>query len=108
MSDGKFALTVASSSSVLNFSFIGYMTKEVPVGAQSTIDVVMSQAETKLDEIVVVGYSTQARKSLTGSVSQVGAASYQKVLQQTRLPVFRVKLPGLPSLISTPTVKDQQ
>ncbi len=73
--DGRYALPVASSSSVLNFSFIGYMTKEIPVGSQSTIDVVMTQAETKLDEIVVVGYSTQARKSLTGAVSQVNAAS---------------------------------
>ena len=87
--DGKYALTVASSSSALNFSFIGYMTKEVPVGSQTTIDVVMSQAETKLDEIVVVGYSTQARKSLTGAVSTVNAASLSEV--STAAPMERLQ-----------------
>ena len=73
--NGNYALTVSSPNSVLNFSFIGYMTKEVPVGAQNTIDVTMSEAVSALDEIVVVGYSTQARKSLTGSVSTVNAAA---------------------------------
>jgi TonB-linked SusC/RagA family outer membrane protein len=87
--DGKYALTVASSSALLNFSFIGYMTKEVPVGSQTTIDVVMSQAETKLDEIVVVGYSTQARKSLTGAVSTVNAASLSEV--STAAPMERLQ-----------------
>ena len=93
--DGKYALTVASSSSVLNFSFIGYMTKEVPVGAQSTIDVVMSQAETKLDEIVVVGYSTQARKSLTGSVSQVGAAELSESAATNPITRLQGKIAGV-------------
>jgi len=72
--DGRYALTVASPNSVLNFSFIGYNTREVTVGAQTTIDVVLTEAVSALDEIVVVGYSTQTRKSLTGSVAQVDAA----------------------------------
>ena len=87
--DGRYALTVASSNSILNFSFIGYMTKEVPVGAQTTIDVVMSQAETKLDEIIVVGYSTQARKSLTGAVSTVNSASLSEA--STAAPMQRLQ-----------------
>ncbi len=93
--DGRYALTVASSSSVLNFSFIGYMTREVPVGSQSTIDVVMAQAETKLDEIVVVGYSTMARKSLTGSVAQVGAAELSESAATNPITRLQGKVSGV-------------
>jgi TonB-linked SusC/RagA family outer membrane protein len=72
---GNFSLTVASPSSVLTCSFIGYMTREIPVGDQTTVNIVMDEAVTAMDEIVVVGYSTQARKSLTGAVSTVSAAA---------------------------------
>jgi hypothetical protein len=72
---GSFSLTVGSSNSVLTCSFIGYMTREIPVGNQTTITIVMDEAVTAMDEIVVVGYSTQARKSLTGAVSTVSAAA---------------------------------
>jgi TonB-linked SusC/RagA family outer membrane protein len=93
--DGRYALSVASSSSALNFSFIGYMTKEVTVGSQTTIDVVMSEAETKLDEIVVVGYSTQARKSLTGSVSQVNAATLSESAADNPISRLQGKISGV-------------
>ncbi len=90
--DGRYALSVAGPSPVLNFSFIGYITQEVAVGAQTTIDVVLAEAVSALDEIVVVGYSTQARKSLTGSVSQVGAAdTFRECCNKPDAPVFRVK-----------------
>lgn len=93
--DGKYALSVASSSSVLNFSFIGYMTKEVPVGNQTTIDVALSEAVSALDEIVVVGYSTQARKSLTGSVSQVGAAELSESAATNPITRLQGKIAGV-------------
>ncbi len=73
--NGRYTMTVSSASSVLTFSFIGYVTQEVTVGAQTAIDVTLAEAVSALDEIVVVGYSTQARKSLTGSVSTVDAAT---------------------------------
>ena len=72
--DGNFAVTLTSANPVLNFSFIGYIAQEVVVGSQTVINVTLAEALSALDEIVVVGYSTQARKSLTGSVAQVGAA----------------------------------
>lgn len=73
--NGSFSVSVASSSSILTFSFIGFYTQELPVGDQTAITVTLAQALSALDEIVVVGYSTQTRKSLTGAVSTVGAAS---------------------------------
>jgi len=71
--DGRFMLTVASSASVLTFSFVGYSTQEIVVGNQKTINVTLEEVISSLDEIVVVGYTTQARKSLSGSVSTVSS-----------------------------------
>ena len=51
------------------------MTREITVGDQTNIAIVLDQAVTAMDEIVVVGYSTQARKSLTGAVSTVSASA---------------------------------
>ena len=73
--DGNYTLTVASANSILSFSFIGYVTQESLVGTQSIVNVTLAEAVSALEEIVVVGYSTQARKSLTGAVSTVNAAT---------------------------------
>lgn len=70
---GNFSLSVASESSVLSFSFIGYSTKEVTVGTQSTIEVTLESDVTSLQEVVVVGYGTQRREELTGSISTVSS-----------------------------------
>jgi TonB-linked SusC/RagA family outer membrane protein len=73
--NGNFTLSVASPASIISISFIGYSTQEVVVGDRTTIDIVLKESVSALDEIVVVGYSTQTRKSLTGSVSTVNAAA---------------------------------
>ncbi len=73
--NGGFNISTSTANPVLSFSFIGYLTQEIVVGSQNSIDVTMAEAVSALDEIVVVGYSTQTRKSLTGSVAQVDAAS---------------------------------
>jgi len=73
--NGTFAISIASANSILSVSFIGYITQEATVGAQTNISIMLAQAVSALDEIVVVGYSTQQRKSLTGAVSTVNAAS---------------------------------
>jgi hypothetical protein len=81
---GNFTITVASPKSVLTFSFIGYVTQEITVGTQTAVNVTLAEAVSALDEIVVVGYSTQARKSLTGSVSTVDAATLAESAAVTR------------------------
>lgn len=69
--DGKYSIKVNSSSDVLVFSYIGYATQEVTVGNQSTINVTMKPDVAALDEIIVVGFGTQKKETLTGSVTQV-------------------------------------
>jgi TonB-linked SusC/RagA family outer membrane protein len=73
--NGKYSINVASANSVLSFSFIGFVVQDVTVGPQTLINVTLVESVSALEEIVVVGYSTQQRKSLTGAVSTVNAAS---------------------------------
>lgn len=69
--NGNFSLEVAGDASVLVFSFVGMETQEVTVGAQTNINVIMVSSVSRLDEVIVVGYGTQTRTSLTGSVTDV-------------------------------------
>ncbi|GAB3931258.1 TonB-dependent receptor [Larkinella terrae] len=73
-SDGKgqFRLAVPDNSAVLVFSFVGYQSQEIAVGAQSTLTVRLQADEKSLNEVVVVGYGTVKRSDLTGSVAKVG------------------------------------
>ncbi len=71
--DGVYSIMVASPNSILSFSFIGYETQEIAVGTQAVINPVLAESLSTLDEIVVVGYSTQVRRSLTGAISTVSS-----------------------------------
>jgi TonB-linked SusC/RagA family outer membrane protein len=68
---GKYSLTIPDGSAILVFSFIGYITEEVTVNNRTTIDVLMLPDIKTLSELVVVGYGTQKKADLTGSVSVV-------------------------------------
>lgn len=93
--NGTYSLTVTSAAPVLSFSFIGYVTQEVTVGTQTTVDVVLRELVSALDEIVVVGYSTQTRKSLTGAVSQVGAAALSESAATNPITRLQGKVAGV-------------
>ncbi|GAA4386013.1 TonB-dependent receptor [Hymenobacter koreensis] len=69
--EGRYSLSVPESSGVLVFSFVGYDTKEVAIGNQSSVNTTLGAKTTGLDEVVVVGYGTQTRRDLTGSVSSI-------------------------------------
>ncbi len=69
--DGKYSLAVPARDAVLNFSFIGYISQEIAVDSRTVIDVALVADAQQLDEIVVVGYGTQKRVTLTGSVANI-------------------------------------
>src|SRR4030042_3940572 len=69
--DGTYSLPVAGSNSKLYFSYIGYLSAEVVVGSQTTIDISLAEDILQLDEIVVIGYGTVKKRDLTGAVSSV-------------------------------------
>lgn len=76
--DGKFSITVPDGATLV-FSYIGYKTQSIAVGAQSTIDVQLLQDESSLSEVLVVGYGTQEKKDVTGAVSSVKGAAIQNL-----------------------------
>ena len=77
--DGTYSITVPdAASSVLVFSYTGFKTVEIPVDARTNIDVVM-ETGLFLDEVVVVGYGTQKKKVVTGSIAKVDAAELENM-----------------------------
>lgn len=77
-SEGKFSLDVAGDA-VLVFSFIGMTNLEMNVGGRSSLEVTMALDVTELQEVVVVGYGTQKKSDLTGSVASVSMADTKNV-----------------------------
>ena len=75
--DGNFTIQ-ADSQSILVFSYIGYAAKEVEVGNQTQINVIL-ELDNQLDEVVVIGYGTTTKSDLTGSVASVSAEEITQV-----------------------------
>lgn len=69
--DGNYQLAEVPSDAVLVFSFIGMRTAEVPVNGKTVVDLKMEQSTIGVDEVVVIGYGTQKKENLTGSVIAV-------------------------------------
>ncbi len=76
--DGEYEITVSGPDAVLVFSFVGYLTQEVRVGDQTTIDVTLEEDVAQLQELVVVGYGQQEERDLTGVVQKVNTAEFNK------------------------------
>ncbi len=76
--DGKFSI-VAAPNAVLVFSSIGYADAEININNRTAVSVQLESAAKQLDQVVVVGYGTQKRKDLSGSISSVSAATIAKV-----------------------------
>lgn len=68
---GAYRITLTTVDQVLVFSFVGYASQEVAVGSRTVVNVTMVLSETGLEEIVVVGYGTQRKESVTGSVASM-------------------------------------
>jgi TonB-linked SusC/RagA family outer membrane protein len=74
---GNFALTVPDNA-VLIFSSVGYESQEMPVGGRSSINIIMQSSTKTIDAVVVVGYGTQRKIDVTGSVSQIKGEEISK------------------------------
>lgn len=77
--DGVYTLNVSSAESILVFSFIGYLTEEIVVGNQATIDIQLKSDAKTLSEVVVVGYGTQDKKDVTGAISSVKGSDFENL-----------------------------
>ena len=76
--DGNYTLEKVAPDAILVFSMIGYLTKEIPVNGQSVINIQLSEDLQALDEVVLVGYSSRKKSTLTGAVSVVDMSDLEK------------------------------
>jgi TonB-linked SusC/RagA family outer membrane protein len=76
-SNGEYSISVLDDKAVLVFSFIGYESQEVLIGNKANINLTLKVDNKALEEVVVIGYGTQKRVNVIGSVSQVGAKSLE-------------------------------
>ena len=76
--DGRFKLSVPADSGILVFSFIGMKTQEINIGSKATINVVLEEETVGLDDVIVVGYGTQKKVTVTGAVTSVRGSELLK------------------------------
>jgi len=92
--DGKYSIKV-NQGSTLVFSFVGYANQEVSVGSSNTINVVMSEDASALEEVVVVAYGTQTKQSIVGSVGVISTEVIETQQVTSPLRALQGTTPGV-------------
>lgn len=92
--NGNYSIS-APSNSTLVFSFIGYASQEIAISGKTTINVTLLPSRNDLEQVVVVGYGTQKRKDLTGSIASVKGEEIEKYAVTNPMAALQGKAPGL-------------
>ena len=94
--DGNFSITIHSNKAVLEFTYIGFTTKEMPVTSTSgALKVVLSENAQQLNEVVVVGYGTMRKSDLTGAVVSMGASAIKQGVNTSIEQAMQGRLAGV-------------
>ncbi|ANW95391.1 hypothetical protein AXE80_03460 [Wenyingzhuangia fucanilytica] len=93
--DGNFSISVTDENAVLEFSYLGYATQQIPVMGKSTVNVTLKTDLTDLDEVVIVGYGTAKKETLTGSVEQVKGEVFEDLAVGSAELALQGRTPGL-------------
>lgn len=96
--DGNYSIPVSNEADILVFSFVGMTTQEVVVSNQSQINVSLSEDASDLDEVIVIGYGTQRKATLTGSVASVSTEEIRSSPAINLTNTLSGLLPGLTAL----------
>ncbi|MEZ4810663.1 MAG: TonB-dependent receptor [Allomuricauda sp.] len=103
--DGNYLLSNVPSNGTLVFSYIGFSPTEVPINGQTTIDVSLQEDTQALDEVVVIGYGTQKKADLTGSIVSVDAEQIEKTPTANVVQSLQGKVSGV-QIVTTGTPGD--
>lgn len=93
--EGRFELRVADPNAVLVFSFIGYLSQEIQPGSQTSLSITLKQDLKTLEEVVVVGYGTQKKSDLTGSVASISPKQFENQPVTTLAEMLQGRVPGV-------------
>lgn len=92
---GVFHLNLPPDHDTLIISYVGYARQVVPVGSNALLQITMQQSAASLNELVVIGYGTQQKKDLTGSIATVNAGDFQQGVISTPDQLIQGKIPGV-------------
>ncbi len=93
--NGTYTIVVTTHNPVLRFTYVGFIEREVRVGSEGILDVSMSEDIGALEEVVVIGYGSQTKATLTGSISQVSTQTIERVASPTLSTTLGGMLPGI-------------
>lgn len=93
--DGKYTIPVPDKEAVLTFSFIGFVTQEIRVGDQRTIDISLDEETMEMEEVVVVGYGTRKKRDLTGAIASIGSKDIENAPANNLLSAMQGKAAGV-------------
>jgi len=93
--NGNYTLSIDAEEEILVFSYIGYVTREVAIGPELRIDVILESSSTSLDEVVVVGFGTSTRRKLTTSISSVDQQVYDGAAKTNPLQALQGRMAGV-------------
>ena len=92
--DGNYSIT-ASSNASLQFSYLGYATRTIPIEGKNVINVVLQEDASELDEVVIIGYGSRKKSSLTGAVAKVDGGEIASIQAQRVDEALGGKLSGV-------------
>ena len=92
---GNYTIKVSGSNVTLKFSSIGYITKEVPVGSETTINVTLATDAKQLKDVVVIGYGTASKKEVTGAITSLKSEDFNAGVTTTPADLLQGKVAGL-------------
>jgi TonB-linked SusC/RagA family outer membrane protein len=93
--DGNFQFTVSSAKATLVVSYVGYTTMDVKLNGQTDLKIVMKEDSQALDEVVVVGYGTQKKSDITGSVGSISEAQMKQTIVTNADQMLQGKVAGV-------------
>ena len=93
--DGKFVFNVSNPKATIVLSFVGMSTVEMEYAGQSNIQVVMHEDAIGLEEVVAIGYGTQTKREISGSVTNISEKNFNKGVTRTGVDLLKGKVAGL-------------
>lgn len=93
--NGKYSISVPNKSTVLVFSSIGFVNQEIPVADQTEINVTLAEKPSALSEVIVVGYGSQKKADVTGSISSINEEALKSVPVSNLVSALQSQAPGL-------------
>lgn len=93
--DGNYLLSNVSTDALLEFSYMGYESQTIAVEGQTQINVVLSEAQIQMDEVVVIGYGSLSKKEVSSSIVQVNAKDLVKGPMNNPMEMLNGKVAGL-------------